>query len=288
VKNHFNARWYDADTARFVSEDPARDGVSWFAYVGNNPLKYVDPTGLRILDLYSWLNQHQNRGQNKNARMSSVQRTYHNPNTGITVENTLEHGGCLFVAICNIGNTIRLDNAEGPIAPIIAADISGIDRYWTAERSRQVYGDWQTVGEAIVSQGTFMLEHNIERLLYDMTDLDFKATRIREDMDPLGVIRRIAEDENFNAFVVGVFITPLGNMHFVPIGEAPDEDGVFKESWDPYFREEGEVVDYTIGNLIGALIVEEQDQFEDRIREWRLEDAQLEIRNITREGGLVR
>jgi hypothetical protein len=133
-----------------------------------------------------------------------------------------------------------------------------------------------------------MLEHNIERLLYDMTDLDFKATRIREDMDPLGVIRRIAEDENFNAFVVGVFITPLGNMHFVPIGEAPDEDGVFKESWDPYFREEGEVVDYTIGNLIGALIVEEQDQFEDRIREWRLEDAQLEIRNITREGGLVR
>jgi hypothetical protein len=48
------------------------------------------------------------------------------------------------------------------------------------------------------------------------------------------------------------------------------------------------VVDYTIGNLIGALIVEEQDQFEDRIREWRLEDAQLEIRNITREGGLVR
>jgi RHS repeat-associated protein len=44
---YFNARWYDADTARFVSEDPAQDGVSWFAYVGNNPLKYVDPTGLR-------------------------------------------------------------------------------------------------------------------------------------------------------------------------------------------------------------------------------------------------
>jgi hypothetical protein len=47
VKNHFNARWYDAATARFISEDPARDGVSWFAYVGSNPLKFVDPTGLR-------------------------------------------------------------------------------------------------------------------------------------------------------------------------------------------------------------------------------------------------
>jgi RHS repeat-associated protein len=45
---HFNARWYDADTARFVSEDPARDGVSWFAYVGQNPLRYIDPTGLTL------------------------------------------------------------------------------------------------------------------------------------------------------------------------------------------------------------------------------------------------
>jgi RHS repeat-associated protein len=65
VKYHFNARWYDADTARFISEDPARDGVSWFAYVGNNPLRYVDPTGLRILDLYDWIIQHQIKDETK-------------------------------------------------------------------------------------------------------------------------------------------------------------------------------------------------------------------------------
>ncbi len=53
MKYHFNARWYDAETARFVSEDPARDGVSWFAYVGNNPLKYIDPTGLIMTELES-------------------------------------------------------------------------------------------------------------------------------------------------------------------------------------------------------------------------------------------
>jgi hypothetical protein len=46
VQHHFNARWYDAQTARFISEDPVRDGGNWFAYVGNKPLKYVDPTGL--------------------------------------------------------------------------------------------------------------------------------------------------------------------------------------------------------------------------------------------------
>jgi hypothetical protein len=46
MKYHFNARWYDAETARFVSEDPARDGGNWFTYVANNPLRFIDPTGL--------------------------------------------------------------------------------------------------------------------------------------------------------------------------------------------------------------------------------------------------
>ena len=43
---YFNARWYDPELGRFISEDPAQDGVNWYVYVSNNPLKYVDPTGL--------------------------------------------------------------------------------------------------------------------------------------------------------------------------------------------------------------------------------------------------
>ena len=44
---YFNARWYNPETGRFASEDPARDGINWYAYVGNNPLKYTDPSGLK-------------------------------------------------------------------------------------------------------------------------------------------------------------------------------------------------------------------------------------------------
>jgi RHS repeat-associated protein len=44
---YYNARWYDAGTGRFISEDPARDGQNWFIYVSNNPLKFIDPTGMR-------------------------------------------------------------------------------------------------------------------------------------------------------------------------------------------------------------------------------------------------
>lgn len=42
---HWN-RWRSEDGTRFISEDPAQDGLNWYAYVGNSPLCAVDPTGL--------------------------------------------------------------------------------------------------------------------------------------------------------------------------------------------------------------------------------------------------
>ena len=39
-------RYYDPAIGRFITEDPAKDGLNWYAYTNNNPLKYADPTGL--------------------------------------------------------------------------------------------------------------------------------------------------------------------------------------------------------------------------------------------------
>lgn len=39
-------RYYDASTGRFLTRDPIKDGRNWYGYVGNNPLRAVDPTGL--------------------------------------------------------------------------------------------------------------------------------------------------------------------------------------------------------------------------------------------------
>lgn len=38
-------RYYDPSIGRFISEDPARDGLNWYVYCGNNPVGYIDPTG---------------------------------------------------------------------------------------------------------------------------------------------------------------------------------------------------------------------------------------------------
>jgi len=46
--NYYRARYYDPDVGRFLSEDPLgfEAGINFYAYVGNNPLRFNDPMGL--------------------------------------------------------------------------------------------------------------------------------------------------------------------------------------------------------------------------------------------------
>ena len=39
-------RYYNSATGRFITEDPAKDGLNWYVYAGNNPVSFVDPWGL--------------------------------------------------------------------------------------------------------------------------------------------------------------------------------------------------------------------------------------------------
>ena len=45
---HYRARYYDASTVRFISEDSARfagGSVDFYGYVENSPLNFIGPTG---------------------------------------------------------------------------------------------------------------------------------------------------------------------------------------------------------------------------------------------------
>ena len=47
---YFKNRYYDPETGRFITRDPAGDGPNLYAFVNNNPVCYVDPYGLYISD----------------------------------------------------------------------------------------------------------------------------------------------------------------------------------------------------------------------------------------------
>ena len=38
-------RFYDPEVGRFITQDPAKQGLNWYSYCRNNPLRYTDPDG---------------------------------------------------------------------------------------------------------------------------------------------------------------------------------------------------------------------------------------------------
>ena len=42
---YMRARYHEAETGRFISQDPDRDGSNWYTYCCSDPINYVDETG---------------------------------------------------------------------------------------------------------------------------------------------------------------------------------------------------------------------------------------------------
>jgi RHS repeat-associated protein len=52
---YLRARYYAPVLGRFLTEDPIRDGLNWYAYAGGNPLYFIDPSGLAMEALRKWV-----------------------------------------------------------------------------------------------------------------------------------------------------------------------------------------------------------------------------------------
>ena len=52
---YLRARMYDPNIGRFITEDPAEDGLNWYVYCGGNPINRIDPTGKSwIYNAWNW------------------------------------------------------------------------------------------------------------------------------------------------------------------------------------------------------------------------------------------
>ncbi len=52
--HNYRARMYDNFTKRFNAVDPMLEFASPFCYVGNNPVSFIDPTGMASILTYIW------------------------------------------------------------------------------------------------------------------------------------------------------------------------------------------------------------------------------------------
>ena len=121
---YFNARWYDPQLGRFTSEDPVRDGMNWYVYVRNNPLRFIDPSGLESADAAeNWLKNFEDApkfatpGENLREISGVGIRTITDPEFGTTV---MEKHFSIDFDPTERGDTTQpfLATAEGEVARI--------------------------------------------------------------------------------------------------------------------------------------------------------------------------
>jgi len=108
---YFNARYYDASLGRFITEDPARNGMNWFVYCGNNPLRFVDPTGLIVMEYASHYLMNDEEWNRELVGYGDDYKTETVGKIGCTVDT--------------LANMIKTVDPESPVTPgLIARDKS--------------------------------------------------------------------------------------------------------------------------------------------------------------------
>lgn len=79
---YYNARWYDPNLGRFITEDPIKDGNNWYIYASNNPIMRIDPTGLA--DEYAGFAKAQAKSENTPRFTATL---FRNPNSWLSANN---------------------------------------------------------------------------------------------------------------------------------------------------------------------------------------------------------
>ncbi|WP_319563286.1 SpvB/TcaC N-terminal domain-containing protein [Marispirochaeta sp.] len=198
---YYGARYLDPKRGRWLSSDPAMDGLNWYGYGGNNPLFYSDPDGREILPIFN--SQRQNSDTNRNALVGPEPTGRIWPD-GKYRMNSIGLEGCLFVAAVNVGNSIRKHNDAMRGSPswesgsgISVASLSRSERYFS------IFGANDDFVDGGLEQDFATGSDHITTLLKDMTGNDYNVDRIRDPEKSKELIKEYAQSDSDNGYIIG-------------------------------------------------------------------------------------
>ena len=166
----FGARDYDPETGRWTAKDPIKfaGGMNFYGYALNNPINFVDPTGL------DW-EYSQSTGELTNTNQDGTMGTgYSGQGEGLNNPDmqNVENVGPIPQGVYDIG-TPRDSERTGPYVFDLTPQ-SGVDPWGRTDF--QIHGD-NALGNNSASQGCMILPRNVRNQIGASGDNTLRVVR---------------------------------------------------------------------------------------------------------------
>ncbi len=188
---YYAARYYDPYIGRFTQRDPVGDGVNWYVYTYNNPLKYVDPTGELAILFDSYFN-----GPKAHIGWDEdIQRFYIKGEEDTSWISGARIRSILFDFVPGIGDVKGILEGLAGIDLMTGAELSPAERFFSAlllseikgvkKGSLELIDALRDLGYKVKVRITRGKQKGVEIIRPDGTKIDITSKRVKEwELEP--------------------------------------------------------------------------------------------------------